>query len=309
MSRSATLLPILATLVLSSPALARDDGAPARALGMGEAVRALGYGTAGLYYNPACMSQGMQYSIDLGYGYRSWANGHNAHISLVDSKTNPDLAGGVSYTYFYGTKGGWNVQKHDIRIATSSAYVGKGFNIAYGGGFRYLKLSGDEDDKFLGFDLGLLFGISDIVYIGVSGQNLYWNKSPKEKSDGDDIVTPGGGVTGSAGLPFAPRTVGFGLGIVYSILHLGVDVILDLESKGPVTAMPAVGLELTLGQAFALRAGFMWDRVGDGRQDQKRITAGLGYVSEYVGVDVGYGHDVSHAENWLVETNIRVFLP
>lgn len=305
MSRRSRFLSVLAVLVLSAPALARDDGASVRAAGMGEAVSSLGMGTAGLYYNPASMSQGMQYAIDVGYGYRSWANGHNAHVALVDSKTNPDLAGGSSYTYFYGTRNGHNVQKHDIRLAVSSFYKGSSFQIAYGGGFRYLKISGDEDDKFTGFDLGLLFGISDLVWIGVSGNNLYWAKSPREQKKGGTILLGGD----SQGIPYAPRSVTVGLGVVYSIMHLGVDVLMDLESKGPVTVMPKAGLELTLGQSFALRAGFFWDRVGDGTSDQKRITAGLGYVSEYVGVDVGYQHDVSHSSNWLIETSIRVFLP
>ena len=67
--------------------------------------------------------------------------------------------------------------------------------------------------------------------------------------------------------------------------------------------------ELTLAQAIAVRAGFAWDRVGTIVRDQKRISAGLGYVSKWVGVDVGYAHDVTRAENWVIESSIRVFLP
>ena len=71
MSRILAFTAFLAIATLALPATAREDGAPARALGMGDAVRALGFGTSGLYYNPATMSQGVQYAIDAGYGYRS----------------------------------------------------------------------------------------------------------------------------------------------------------------------------------------------------------------------------------------------
>jgi len=28
-----------------------------------------------------------------------------------------------------------------------------------------------------------------------------------------------------------------------------------------------------------------------------------------VGVDVGYAHDVTDADNWVIESSVRVFLP
>jgi opacity protein-like surface antigen len=297
----------VAALIGLSPfqADAREDGAPARALGMGDAVRALGFGTAGLYVNPACMSQGLQNAIDVGYGYRSWEGRHNGHASFVDSKTNPSVAGGAGYSYVRGKWDDALTQFHDLRFGVSSGYRSTSFSFYGGLGFRYINIKrkdykssrNDLDVWKPTMDLGILFGISDLIFIGVTAQNLI--KMP---------VTPTGSST-KKGAPYAPRKVGIGVGLVYSILHFGVDVDIDLQSKSSATASPMAGLELTLAQSVAIRAGFQWDRVGDLKTDQKRITAGLGYISQYVGVDVGYGHDVSHSKNWVIESSIRVFLP
>lgn len=305
MRRSIAFLSFLVVVVAALPALAREDGAPARALGMSDAVRTLGFGTSGLYFNPAAMSQGMQYAIDAGYGYRNWASRHNFHVSLVDSKTNPHVAGGVAYSYSRGTRDGTLTQTHDIRSGVSSSFRSKSVFFAYGGGFRYMKISAKNSkntrlnyDKWAPtLDVGVLLGVNDLFYIGVAGMNLI--KMPVSKTLR----------TTEKGVPYAPRSVGVGVGIVYSILHFGVDVDIDLQSKDKATVSPMFGLELTLAQAIAVRAGFAWDRVGTIVRDQKRISAGLGYVSKWVGVDVGYAHDVTRAENWVIESSIRVFLP
>lgn len=305
MSRITAFAAFFLVVATALPATAREDGAPARALGMSDAVRALGFGTAGLYFNPAAMSQGMQYAIDLGYGYRAWAGRHNGHVSLVDSKTNPHVAGGIAYAYSRGKRGSVLTQTHDIRSGVSSSIRSKGIFFAYGGGFRYMKIEAKDSknsrnnmDKWAPtLDVGVLLGVNDLFYIGVAGVNLIQMPVSKVSRSTDK------------GVPYAPRAVGIGLGIVYSILHFGVDVDIDLQSKDSATVSPLFGLELTLAKAIAVRAGFAWDRVGTIVQDQKRISAGLGYVSKYVGVDVGYAHDVTDADNWVIESSVRVFLP
>ena len=301
----AFLAAFLVAVLAASPALSREDGAPARALGMSDAVRSLGFGTSGLYFNPAAMSQSQSYAIDLGYGWRSWGKAHNGHISFVDSKTNPDVGGGAGYTYAYRKMGDVTTQTHDLRFAVSSQVRGKSVQFCYGGGFRYLKIerSGpgtayDMDKWAPTLDLGVLLGVNDFFFIGVAAQNML--KMPVAKSP-----------RAQDRLPFGARSVGIGMGIQYSILHFGVDVDLDLQTRGEnkVTASPMVGLELTLAQSIALRAGFHWDRVSNLAHDQYRISAGLGYVSQYVGVDVGYAHDVMHSADYVIESSIRIFLP
>ncbi|MBP7160953.1 hypothetical protein KBB45_06785 [Myxococcota bacterium] len=305
MRNGVALIALVITVFMSFDAFARQDGAPARALGMSDAVRALGFGTAGLYFNPAAMSQAVQYAIDTGYGYRNWASRHNFHLSLVDSQTNPKLAGAMAYSYSRGKQDDSLTQTHDIRLALSSFVKGKNVFFAYGAGFRYMNVRVDNSknsrlslNKWAPtLDVGLLLGINDIFYLGATGTNLIAMPVAKTR------------VSTERGQAYAPRAVGFGAGLVYSIVHFGVDIDLDLQSKEKPTVSPMVGLELTLARAIALRAGFVWDRVGDLKTDQKRVSAGLGYVSKWVGVDVGYAHDVTHAKNWVIESSIRVFLP
>ncbi|NOZ01653.1 MAG: hypothetical protein GXP54_07160 [Deltaproteobacteria bacterium] len=316
---------VTAVLMLASPR-ARAElpfrlvGASARALGMGDAVTALGLGTAGLYFNPACMSQIRQYSIDAGYGYQSPSAAHNLHISFVDSQTNPEFAMGAGYTLtksrrkINGVHEGFTV--HDVRAAVSGSFGTEGFQFSIGGTFRYLNISGDEltspysesiragrdpatltpgemaqmnarkaDPRSMStFDVGILMNISDLVYIGAVGQNLVtWSRH------------------------WAPRRLGVGLGFVYKMLDIGASVDVNFDSRESVKASPSFGIEYVAGGAVAIRAGFDWDRVS--YPQQYRVSGGLGYISQYVGIDVGYAHDVAHKENWLIEASIRAFLP
>ncbi|MBP7126058.1 hypothetical protein KBD49_06810 [Myxococcota bacterium] len=305
MAASRRVLVLAILLAAALPARAREDGAPARALGMSDAVRSLGFGTAGLYFNPAAMSQVMSYSIDIGYGWRSWGGAHNAHLSFVDSKTNPDVAGGAGYTYAHRRKGDFTTQTHDLRFGVSSVVRGKGILFCYGGGFRYMKVERngpgttyDMNKWAPTLDLGVLLGVNDLIFIGISAQNILKMPVAKAPQAQDRIF-------------FGPRTVGIGVGLQYSILHWGVDVDIDLQSKGDnkATVSPMTGLEVVLAQTIALRVGFHWDRVSNLAHDQYRISGGLGYISRYVGVDVGYSHDVKHASDYVVESSIRVFLP
>ena len=306
---------LVAAILLAAPAAARDNGAPPRALAMGDAVHAMGMGTSGLYFNPATMSQTMAYAIDVGYGYRSWTNGHNVHLAFVDSKTNPDVAGGSGYTYTYAKKNDIKTQIHDIRFAASSQYRTGSFLLCYGAGLRTFQLKQDGPtgipslgDWMWDMDIGVLLGVSDLFYIGVSAMNVIG----KSRTDRSLRISKQSTATNL----FAPRTFATSIGFSYSILNVGLGMDIDLQSKGENKATingPLVGVELTLAQMIALRAGFAWDRVGTGvlrdGHEQMRVSAGLGYVSKYVGVDVGYAHDVTHSSDWLIESSIRVFLP
>jgi hypothetical protein len=304
--RAVGIAGIVVATVLASPVVpARENGAPARALGMADAVRAMSMGTSGLYFNPAGMAQVMSYAIDVGYGYKAWVAGHNIHLSFVDSKTNPDVAGGAGYTYSYANKNGIKTQTHDLRFAIGSQFRRGSIQFCYGGGFRYMKVQQDATGNNYDLskwaptmDLGVLLGFNDLFYIGIASQNIISMPTAKGPKPQDRYR-------------FAPRSVGVGVGLSYSVLHLGVDMDIDLESKGKnkATISPMVGLEITLAQTIAIRAGYIFDRVGNLYHTQHRISAGLGYVSKYVGIDLGYSHDVTHVTDWMIESSIRVFLP
>lgn len=268
-----------------APAAAREPGAPARALGLGDGVQAIGLGTAGLYFNPAGMSQIQQYAIDAGYGFDGTRGVHDAHVSVVDSQTNPDFAGGVGYTYFRSDRAAGPFQGHDVRGALSAKFGSDLVTFAFGAGFRYLKVSGDlpaDDVSAPTLDLGVLLGIQGRFWIGVAGQNL---------------------ISFDSG--HAPRVLGAGVGLTLSPVNVGASALIDFESLGHTVVSPGGGVEVVVANAVAIRAGFNWDRA----LDQKRATGGLGYISQYVGVDVGYGHDVTNRDNWMIQSSIRVFLP
>ncbi|MBM4394691.1 MAG: hypothetical protein FJ087_03260 [Deltaproteobacteria bacterium] len=271
--------------LVPSAAGAREPGASARALGVGDAVQAIGLGTAGLYFNPATLSQIQQYAIDAGYGYDHQRGVHNAHVSISDSQTNPEFAGGVGYTYFRSDRVAASFQGHDVRAALSAMFGSEAVSFGFGAGFRYLKVSGDLASDSVSaptLDLGALLGVADKFWLGIAGQNLITFSSAH-----------------------APRTLGIGAGATVSIVNIGSGVVLDFETKDETLASPAGGIEVVVMNALAIRSGFTWDR-GTG---QKRMTGGLGYISQFVGVDLGYGHDVTNRDNWLLQSSIRVFLP
>lgn len=272
-------------LALSWDAYAREPGASARALGVADAVHSIGFGTAGLYFNPATMSQIRQYAIDAGYGYDSTRGTHNAHVSIVDSQTNQDFGGGIGYTYFRSDRTPSEFQGHDVRAALCVRLGADSVSFGFGAGFRYLKVSGDlPSDRVSAptLDLGALLGVSDRFFLGVAGQNLITFSSAH-----------------------APRLLGVGAGVSVSVVNVAASAVVDFESRPETVVSPSGGVEAVVFNAMALRAGFMWDRASE----QKRVTGGLGYISQYVGVDVGYGHDVTDRDKWLVQSSIRVFLP
>ena len=131
-------------------------------------------------------------------------------------------------------------------------------------------------------DLGALLGVGDRFWVGVAGQNLI-----------------------SFSSVHAPRLLGVGTGLTIAPVNVGATAVVDFESRPETIVSPAGGVEVVLMNALALRTGFNWDRA----TDQKRMGGGLGYISQYVGVDLGYGHDVTGRDNWLIQASIRVFLP
>lgn len=273
--------------LIAAPAAlpARTPGATPRALGMGDAVRAVGFGTSGLYFNPACLSQIRQYALDTGYGFQGGGKVHNFHVSVSDSQTNPEVAAAFGYTYSQSNLAGTRFKGHDIRAAVSTAFGDEALRFGFGAGFRYLKVTGQwVPVTMASFDVGAVLSVQRLFHVGVSGQNL---------------------VTRSA--VHAPKTLGVGGALTVSGLTVAGETTLDFDSRESTKASPGFGVEWVALGAVAIRAGFYWDRVSE--PDQKRVSGGLGYVSQYVGVDVGYAHDVQRAGNWMIESSVRVFLP
>ncbi|MDP6945454.1 MAG: hypothetical protein QF464_15000, partial [Myxococcota bacterium] len=117
------ILTVFAVLLLAAPTtLAREEGAPASALGSADAVRATSTGTAGLYFNPAGMGLLNQYSVEAGYTYSGNLDAHAFGASAVDAKTNQALAMGVGYTFLVGEENGHGRDGHQVRGGLASGW-------------------------------------------------------------------------------------------------------------------------------------------------------------------------------------------
>lgn len=270
-------------VLLPAAAFARDYGVSARATALGEAMTAIGMGVSGLNYNPAALAQGIQYSVNAGYGFDNVPGAHDFHVALADSQTNSTVAMGASYTLAKSTVSGASFLSHDVRAGLAAHFGGGGADVAIGGGFRYIKASGDVLSLSAPtIDLGLLLTVAQRFHLGVAGMNLV-------------------SVSGN----YAPRLLNLGAGFSSSMVNVGVDVVFDFDSKGSMVVSPAAGLEFVAGGALAIRAGFTLDRV----TDAKRVCGGIGYISQYVGADIGYSHDATSKEGWRIQGTLRVFLP
>jgi hypothetical protein len=283
---------VAVALLAGGPASARDAGTPPRALAVGDAVTAVGQGTSGLYFNPATIAQLRQYAIDAGYGYSNFDDVHNIHTAVVDSQTNEYVSLGAAYTWSHSGRDNASFQAHDVRTAIAAGFGTGSVRLAAGGTFRYLHIDGDGISvSACTADLGALVSVGQTFHLGVAGLNLVdWRARYR------------------SGAMVAPRQLAAGAGITWNGLNLEGNATIDFDSRGYTVASPGGGIEYVIMNTVALRAGFVWDR-SIPNKEQRRVSGGLGYISRYVGVDVGYSHDVSDVSNWLLQASIRGFLP
>jgi hypothetical protein len=207
----------------------RGDGSPAlmstpQALSMGQAVRGIARTNSALIYNPAGMSIGSNYAVDLQY-FRSSQKENVFGLNVVDSQTRHDkdqLALGIAYQQFLND----GVQGYEARLGFSLPMSkGRGFKPLIGLSGRY---TCDELTKQEGFDLdaGLMFVIGEIFNIGVVGEGLL---------NEQDFTR-----------------LGIGGGLTHRQFNLGVDWVYN-----PILEYDLMsgGAELLLGQ-FVVRGGY-----------------------------------------------------
>lgn len=291
-----TALALLVAGPVAAPAhaQAREDGATATALGVADTVRASAAGATALYFNPAGMSRLRQYAFEANYSFLNDLSGHAIGIAAVDSSTNQMLAMGVAYNYLIGTPGGVDRDGHNVRGGLSSGYATQDFGIYGGVGGRYTSLTrgrsdsatnGEIDDvEFFTIDAGLLLTISDVFRLGVVGQNLIDTQSISE----------------------APRLVAVGAAVQLDVFEIAFDTVFDLQTNpDEVLITYSVGAQLLLKEIVVLRLGF----VADGVKDTNRIAAGASYVSQLIGVDLGFQRSIDRGDDTIVSLGLKVFLP
>lgn len=272
-------------LVLSDAAWAREPGASAQALGAGDAVRATAVGPAALYFNPAGIARARMYAVELGYDYDNPVHGHAFHAAVTDSKMNEYVAAGLSYSYLFAERDDVGKAGHTIRFALASGYRSPSVSALIGAGVRWTKIDRKPADPFEGVsaDVGAVLDFLNVVQIGVVGYNLV-------KLDDQSEM---------------PISLGLGIAFNYSGMILGFDTVLDFGTTDEVKPIYAVGVEYYLMGLVAIRAGFEIDKV----VDDKSVTFGLGYVSQFWGLDLSSKISVDDEDDAMVLTHLRIFLP
>jgi len=270
-------------------AQSREDGTPAETLGVADAVHASVWGPAAIHYNPAGLLRVPAVLFEATYNYLDGKEGHALGLAGVDAKTSELVAIGVAYSFITGTPGGIDRDGHQVRLALGTGYKSDDVHLYAGFGGRYLGLvvgDDDEDSTADGLkdvdhwtvDAGLILDFAHVIKLGVVGQNLIDMKTLE-----------------------APRTLGLGLSLLFDSLEIGADMDLDLSGQLESVKSYAFGLDYGFGESFRMRAGFLVDQV----RDEERVTAGLGYSTSDLAIDLGYSTALSDPTDMVFALSLR----
>jgi len=281
----ATLAFFLALLSFQATASAQIFTEGTRSSGMGEAYTAVATGAGGIYHNPAGIARSVMYSVDATFEFSPVGSILNA--AVVDSKTNPSLAAGAGYSYFFGRDEADGFDGHDLRLALALPVVPNRISIGVGG--RYVMLDADDIEVLNGFtlDAGALVKVAEGLHIGVAGKNLV------DQCDNEICE------------PVVPTTVNLGLSFGSDVGFLVAgDVGFDLTSdEDEIEPLFSVGVEY-LAVVIPLRAGF--NRIE--AIDQSLLIFGAGWRSKTAGFDVGYQLDLADTDDMFFLGLFSIYL-
>ena len=258
-----------------------------RAMAMGGAHTGLPNDNAALFFNPAGISYGKKYAIELGYQHSFNLKSHLAHVSVVDSKSSK-IGGAVSFSYLHSFPdsaeyGELKRTGIDVRAAASYA-LGDRFFFGITNKLVTRKIDPREADpknekddplpenwKKYSLDVGLLFAVSNGITIGVSGRNLTLPRT-------EDL----------------PTELAAGIGIAIGPVGFAADYVADFTTIGGKAVGHSAhgGAEVFLFNRVALRAGYMLNGLtpddAGGYGFSHWITGGAGYVHKSFAVDAAY---------------------
>ncbi len=283
----------LAVVVLFAPAaFAQEFTHGVRATGMGMAYTGVGSGTSGLYFNPGGIASKMMYQIEGAYELNP--AGSVLSASIVDSKTNPDVAAGLAYSYFFGRGDSDGVTGHDIRLSLAIPVLPERISVGVGGRYMIVKTKDPDTGKSLelinGFtlDAGALFRISDSVQLGVAGRNLLDLCSKDQQCSTVAPTTIMGGASFGNPSQFLLSADG------------GVDLTSDPNGAHPIFS---VGAEYFAGAMVPIRLGYQ--RLA--ATGQNMLTAGLGVRMKTAGLDAGFRMDLNNPDQYFANGSVSLF--
>jgi hypothetical protein len=285
-------------LVLSTPAIVgaqaqerterpvADFARTARPIGLGEAFHSVSTGTSGLYYNPAGIATARMYSVGGTYEFTPQGNVLNA--SIVDSKTNRNLAAGVGYSYMLGRDQSGLGSGHDIRLALAVPALKDRVSIGIEG--RYVIFKGERTEIARGFTMkaGFLFQLIERLHLGVSGSNLIDICNQPRRCQGVTPLTINGGISYGESTSFL----------------VTADVGVDLNSQpGEPNLEYKAGAEYLIGGSVPVRLGYQHRTL----TGQHLLGGGLGWRTSRFGIDVGGRLDVRDATDVYVSSSFSVY--
>ena len=274
-----TRLLVLACLLVACPLLAApapidfDSARGGREVGMGGAFRELGIGANGADGNPAAIALFQAFQLESAGGYdwksKGWYFGAWARDSTQE------LAGAYSLHYISNDYGSGNVGQwaHSLSLA---AKVGD--KVAFGLGGRWLIQSTPKINA-ASLNVGMSIQLMPQLTLGIAGYNLIDTHHPE-----------------------LSRSFEIGFGLLLGPVRLASEVRSDLF-RGPLHPIWNNGLELFLGRSFVLRGGWEWREP----VQQNFLTAGVGFVFDNSGLDIGWRHGLAGAGD-LIVAGLRIQL-
>ena len=264
-----------------------DDLLGPREIAVGEAMRASATGATAIALNPAGLPLNRELVFEGGYGYRPSDSASVFGVSACDS-TNA-----VPGCFFYSYAGS-NPMFEGMEMSRTAHIAGSSLSrqisprILFGSTSKYFRFDStvmDEKKKSgFSFDLGLTVRVTEMINLGVSGQNL-WGTEDSEHFP----RAVGGGVLArpipSFALSFDSRWKADGSGARYGG---GAELFLRASEYG-----------------FPIRAGAIRDNELGGTF----VTGGIGIANIKWGLDIAARREVKGGDETLLIASMRFYGP
>lgn len=275
----------------SAQADSLNDNLGPRQVALGEALRAAAVGSAATTTNPAGVALTRAYVIEGSFGLRPDDDARAVNASVCDSVTSARVAACLYYDYFSSSPEGGARRVHELGL-TTAVPLGDHLILGVSHKYRDYEESGveampeDHSTSGYGMDSGMIVRLTSTFNVAAVGYNLIGH---------DEDQFPMGVGTGLAF--FATPT-----------FMLAADARWNLETDD---GRWGAGIEYFLTtsggqQGFPLRGGYVYDELNGASY----VTAGLGYITPRIAVDVGGRKQVSkEGDETLVQFGLRLFLP
>ena len=263
-----------------------------RMMALGGRAEALSSSTSSMFGNPAAMGLTHSYHGDTYGMFDATTNAYGFGTALVDS-TRTTITAGTSYFYTHVDTATDHREVHDWRIALSLP-IGTAFGIGVTG--RYLDANGGptltnsnmmsvlQPLAYNGFtvDAGMFLRPINQLQFTVTGYNL---------NNPQTTVAP---LAMGAGVAFLPIPE----------LTFVADGYMDFMTFATPRGRYSGGVELFIANRVPIRAGYAYDDIRGGAQ---AVTAGLGYLDENFGVEVGLRQGIVPEPQTTLMLSLRFF--